>query len=70
MTDKTYPDDRSRHGHLVHNAVASGREVKIVAYLEGGHNPIMSRVLCRTPQQAFTIATLLQDAMTTDDDNG
>jgi hypothetical protein len=62
----TYPDDRSRHGHLVHDAVASGREVKIVAYLEAGHNPITSSVMCRTPQQASTIATLLRDTMTAD----
>lgn len=66
MADPQYPDDRSRNGYLVHDARSSGRELTITAYLEGGHNPIKSKVMCRTPEQAFAMATLLMDAQLTD----
>lgn len=58
----TYPDDRSRHGFLVHDAASGGRWVTVTAYLEGGTRPIETRLLCRTQEQAAELARVLREA--------
>lgn len=62
--DPEYPNDRSRHGQLVHEVTSEGRYVYIVAYLEGGDRPIKSQILCRTSEQAAEIARVLSEART------
>lgn len=54
--------DRSRNGALVHEARSSGRDLRIVAYLEGGERPVVGHVTCRTQQQAEEIARVLTEA--------
>ena len=62
------PQDRSRQGFLVHDAISGGRDLKIIAYLEGGHEgredgrPVESRILCRTSEQSREIARILKEA--------
>lgn len=59
----TYPDDKSRHGALVHDARSSGRTVYVVAYLEGGTRPVESSLVCRTQEQAAEVARVLREAL-------
>lgn len=61
--------DRSRAGHLVHDATSQGRTVYITAYIEGlqGDQPrymITSTVTCRTSEQAAEMARVLKAATT------
>lgn len=56
-----YPNDRSRHGRLVHDARPDGRYVRVTAYLEGGDRPITRDLLCRSPEQAQEIARVLRE---------
>jgi hypothetical protein len=54
--------DRSREGHLIHEASSSGRDVRVVAYLEGLKRPVESRIICRTAEQATELARVLSEA--------
>jgi len=60
-------EDRSRAGSLVHSAMASGRHVTVVAYIEGPQGDenryaIESTITCRTSEQANEIARVLREA--------
>lgn len=60
-------EDRSRAGSLVHHASASGRLVRVVAYIEGVQDPryaVESTITCRTSEQAAEIARVLATAKT------
>jgi hypothetical protein len=57
--------DKSREGHLIHNATSSGRWVKIVAYIEGTQDPrymVESNMVCRSSEQAREICRVLNEA--------
>lgn len=65
VTRETTDQDESRAGRLVHHASASGRAVKVVAYIEGIDHPryeVESRIICRTSEQAAAVARVLSEA--------
>lgn len=66
--EKTFVEDRSRIGSLVHDATSQGRIVTVIAYLEGlpgdpNRLPIESRIACRTQEQAEMVARVLRMAV-------
>ena len=67
MRKVTTEQDKSRMGTLVHAASSSGREVHVVAYIEGvepdARHEIDSRILCRTQEQAAEVARVLREAL-------
>lgn len=58
--------DRSRSGHLVHDATSSGRIVDVVTYIEGlepgPRMEVRTQIVCRTAAQAAEVARVLRVA--------
>ena len=61
----TTEEDRSRAGYLIHHASSSGRDVRVVVYLEGTKPPrfiVGERLVARSSEQAAEIARVLNEA--------
>lgn len=60
--------DNSRNGKLVHSATSSGRNVKVVMYVEGagveGQRlfPVEGRLIARTSEQGAEVARVLRES--------